>query len=236
MTVMKQQLKRWLGYEEDGRSIRADIRTGQAGWPIRLGLSLAAAAVLVAPLMFIFGLLEASGIWVREEHFAIGLAIAGAVWCGVLVWLWSSFRRWRRVIRTTLSIIIIWTTTVVIAAVLDMVIRDAMFLVTGVIFLAIAITIGLIATVTYQSLGGKPLMQEAETIRVFCPHCKYSLVGLQSCTCPECGASFTIDEIIRAQDYAAIRRESMESESSNADQPPATATGPTPLQLKHDQR
>lgn len=239
MTVMKQHLKRWLGFEEDGRSIRADVRTGQAGWPIRLGLSLAAAAVLLASLMFIFGVLEMTGTRVRHEHTTIGLALAGAVWCGVLVWLWSSFRRWRRMIRTTLSIIIVWTVATVIGVVFDMLISQAGFLIGGVIVLAVAITIGLIATVTYQSLGGKPLMQEAQMIRVYCPHCRYSLVGLQSCTCPECGASFTIDEIIRAQDYAAIRREAIKPETLDADEPPASTappTPPTPLRFKHEQQ
>ncbi len=37
------------------------------------------------------------------------------------------------------------------------------------------------------------------------PGCGYSLVGLETCQCPECGAAFTIDQLIRDQDYAVLR-------------------------------
>ena len=34
---------------------------------------------------------------------------------------------------------------------------------------------------------------------IVCPACGYNLTGLRQCTCPECGASFTIDELLASQ-------------------------------------
>jgi hypothetical protein len=37
-----------------------------------------------------------------------------------------------------------------------------------------------------------------------CPLCGYSLVGLRECRCPECGATFTIDQLLAANVPAAV--------------------------------
>jgi hypothetical protein len=34
---------------------------------------------------------------------------------------------------------------------------------------------------------------------VICPACGYNLTGLRDCRCPECGATFTLDELFAAQ-------------------------------------
>ena len=61
--------------------------------------------------------------------------------------------------------------------------------------LAIMVSAGLC-----HALGGRSLRRE-RPVTVACPRCRYSLVGLESTTCPECGERFTIDAIIRAQEY-----------------------------------
>ena len=60
-------------------------------------------------------------------------------------------------------------------------------------------------------------------IRVQCPGCGYSMVGLQSCQCPECGTIYTIDEIIGEQDYAVLRQlpAPEPAEAADAPAPPA---------------
>ena len=32
------------------------------------------------------------------------------------------------------------------------------------------------------------------------------MVGLESCQCPECGTAYTVDRLIREQNYARLRR------------------------------
>ena len=74
---------------EGDRSLVRDLRTGRAGAPLRVGLSLVAAALLVSVLMFLFGVID-QGRSVREAHVATGLALTGATWCVALAWVWSS--------------------------------------------------------------------------------------------------------------------------------------------------
>ncbi len=56
---------------EGDRSLLADLRAGRSGAPLRIGLSLAAAALLVSVLMFLFGMIDLGGR-VRDEHIAMG--------------------------------------------------------------------------------------------------------------------------------------------------------------------
>ena len=52
--------------------------------------------------------------------------------------------------------------------------------------------------------GGRPVVGRDNLVRVKCPECGYSLIGLRDLRCPECGATFTIDELIRAQHYGGV--------------------------------
>lgn len=52
-----------------------------------------------------------------------------------------------------------------------------------------------------SAVDGRSVLDERGEVQVSCPACGYSLIGLTSLRCPECGASFTLDEIIRAQHF-----------------------------------
>lgn len=192
--------------EEGQRSMVADLRSGRAGWPIRLGLSLAAAAVIMATCMLVLGLIDHAG-HVQEEHIATAFALGGAGWCVALVWLWAAHRKWARVLRTIFALIAIWVVTIPLCVLITRVTRAEEFFIGAFIVMAIGLSIGLVAVSIYRGLGGKAMVERTGEVRVKCPDCGYSMVGLESCTCPECGRGFTIDQLIAAQDYAALREE-----------------------------
>ena len=48
---------------------------------------------------------------------------------------------------------------------------------------------------------GRPVVNSENLVNVTCPHCGYSLIGLRDLRCPECGTQFSIDELIRRQNY-----------------------------------
>lgn len=203
----------WQGLPWPGRreprpgdpSVWLDLKTGRAGLPLRLGLSLAAAAVFFALLMFVLGMIQIVG-GVRDEHVATGLAVAGAGWCGTLAWLWSSYRRWRRVLRTVFVVLGIWFITIPVCVLIAETVRGGTFLIAGCVFLSIAASIAVIAVNAYHATAGRSLEDHQGTIIVTCPECGYSMVGLESCQCPECGSAYTIDKLIRDQNYAALGR------------------------------
>ena len=203
------RLLSWRGegrVREGDRSLWDDLTKGRAGAPLRIGLSLAAAAALMSTLMFLLGMIEHGTGRVDTEHIATGLALAGAAWCGSLVWLWSSYRKWRRLIATICIVLGIWLVAIPLAVVLAEVVRDDGFLIASTILLAVSGTIVTIAVNAHGALEGRPLEDRTGAIAVNCPKCNYSMVGLESCQCPECGTAYTLDRIIREQNYALLRR------------------------------
>ena len=223
---------------EDGqRSLLADLRSGQAGWAVGLGLSLATAAIVLAMGVFCIGIIEMNGR-AEERHIAAAFGLGGIAWCASLVWLWSAHRRWARVLRTAFALIAIWVVTIPLCVLAAEVVREEEYFIFAFVFLAIGLSVALVSASIYRNRGGKAIVQRSGEVRVRCPQCGYSMVGLESCTCPECGAGFTIDQLIAAQDYAAVCPDhDRAAGASSAEQAPAhnehdasdTTTTPPPL-------
>ena len=224
------RLLSWWGQgqvREGDRSFWDDLTKGRAGAPLRIGLSLAAAAALMSTFMFLLGLIDHGTGRVDTAHIATGLALTGAAWCGSLVWLWSSYRKWRRLIATICIVLGIWLVAIPLCVVLAEVIRDDGLLIASTILLAVSGTIVTIAINAHCALEGRPLEDRAGAIAVNCPKCNYSMVGLESCQCPECGTAYTVDRLIREQNYALLRRVDS-TDAAQVDSAPALPPQATP--------
>lgn len=187
-------------------SVWQDLRHGRAGVPLRLGLSLAAAGAMLAALFLLLGLVEQVSGRVADAQIAGGLVVAGLAWCGVLAFLWTTYRRWRYLLSTIFIALGIWIVTIPICVLIGENVKRPDFLIAGFIVTAVSSTIVVIALNAYRATAGRPLTDRMGEISVVCPACGYSMVGLESCQCPECGAAYTIDQIIGEQDYAVLRR------------------------------
>lgn len=55
-------------------------------------------------------------------------------------------------------------------------------------------------------------LKGASSQTIACPNCGYNLTGLRATMCPECGTTYTIDELLSAQ--PAMEASEIESESS----------------------
>lgn len=199
-------------------SLWEDLRSGQAGfWP-RLGLSLGAALALLALAIFGLGLLDLSDRRVDEEHVAAALGLAGAAWCVALFFIWGSYRRFRRAIRTAFGVLTVWAVALpMIALIIALVPRDGEFFIISIVLLAGGITLAIISTAMYRGTG-RPLRNTRGDVNVRCAQCGYSMVGLTEPACPECGRRYTIDELFEAQGYATnATQESIEPETDNAE-------------------
>ena len=53
----------------------------------------------------------------------------------------------------------------------------------------------------YRYSRGRPVETPDGLVNVHCPECGYSMVGLNECRCPECGEHYTVDQLIRRQNY-----------------------------------
>ena len=195
----------WFTRSDGLPELLHDLRTGRAGCPLRLALSIAAAGAILAFMLGVTGLIAAANRPITDE-FAFGsAALPVAAWCGSLAWLWSGYRHWHRTLRTTFGIMAMWAAIIMVCFAIEAATRNSEFLISAFIVLGLALTVAIVATVAYRSRGGRRLHDGAGAIAVHCPDCGYSMVGLESCQCPECGHRSTIDSLIAAQDYEAHR-------------------------------
>jgi hypothetical protein len=220
---------------DSGRSILRDLRSGEAGCLPRLGISLAAAAAAIALAMLILALIDQLiGPSVRsytsrgqvvsyqtsaigDLHIVIVLLLASAAWFFALTRIWASYRRLRRLLTTIFAVLGIWTVTPLLCVIIDMTLRWGQdFLIGGIILSAIAATVLLITVKIYRHSAGRAIVTDTGDTNVDCPKCGYSMVGLHESRCPECGEQYTIDELIRRQDYDALRRKSRLAEAKTA--------------------
>jgi hypothetical protein len=191
--------------DPDDPSLWRDLKTGDAGWVPRVGLSLASAGGVIAAGFVLMGLFDL-GVGLRDHHVAIGVALAGVAWCASLVFIWATFSRWWRILKTIFFIFAIWVVAIPAGIFVDEVFRSEEFFIAAIIAMALGATVFLLATLSYRRGGGRAIMLRDGVIDVRCPDCGYSLVGLTECICPECGRSLTIDELIRRQNYRAVNR------------------------------
>ncbi len=205
-----------LGWTTEGdRSVWSDLHRGDAGWPVRAGLSLASATAMLGLVLAIAGLIEMNAGRVNEETLLLAVPIAVVIWSATVYWIWSGYRRWTRTLRTAFAVIAMWGFFIPIAVTLAEIGRSEL-LIGACIVLAWAATFLLISIGAHAHRGGRSMTDRSGSVAVNCPACGYSMIGLQSCDCPECGATFTIDQLIEAQDYSALRLGGRSDQSANS--------------------
>jgi hypothetical protein len=142
-----------------------------------------------------------------DEMVGCMLAVAGAAYVVAMIWLWTRSRyRLNEFWKAGLLTIAVVVLTLVIAGVIYTVkvLRGAYDV------LAAAAVCGCIATVILiwvqagrRFARGKPLHTADGSVDVCCPSCGYRMVGLRESRCPECGVSYTLDELFQRQGFRA---------------------------------
>ncbi|MHC5024232.1 MAG: hypothetical protein ACYTGG_10035 [Planctomycetota bacterium] len=199
-------LRRFRLRDDERPSVLHDLRSGAAPWPLRLGLTFVASGVVIAAVLAVLGLIEMSTSRLQDEHVALGLAMAGAAWCGATTWIWAGHRRARRVILSCIGVVGVWAVAIPLCVLIEEMFSREDLLIASCIVVAIAASILIVTISAYRGIEGRAIQDDAGRVNVNCPRCGYSMVGLESCQCPECGMHYTLDQLIRAQEYGAVRR------------------------------
>ena len=212
----------------EGGDLWRDVRSDRAGLLPRIALSVAAALLLLSATFFIFGIIDVNGR-VEDGHVAVGLGLAGAIWCAVLIRIWLRYRRFGRLIIGALAIVAIWVLIIPLAIFIDSMTYDEEFLIAGVVFFGFGATAMTLLLTLYGMRRGKPVYRSEGVVNVICPECDYDLTGLRECRCPECGFEFTIDQLIAKQGYDRPRpedadtdRQDKRAEGRSTEAPPAS--------------
>jgi len=155
---------------------------------------------------------------VRDDDIALGLVFSGLAWLIFGIWLWRPSFRFhsqrpltpraatfvRPIVRTVLIVGFAIAFVMVYLASPRWMFDDVEYIVTGACLLGSGLVVAVWLPVIALVTQGPDVADARGRINVRCPACGYSMIGLRSTTCPECGASPTIDELIRAQGYDAL--------------------------------
>jgi hypothetical protein len=214
---------------EGQRMILRDLRSGHAGWLVRVGLSLVSAAAILSVAMVCLGLLEAASGRLRDEHLALTMGVAGATWCSVLALLWWTFQRFQLALKSVFAILATWAIVLPATLLIDSIMRRGEeYLIAAAVFLGIACSIALIILICYRRFRAGPTARAIVHMRMACPECGYSLVGLTDCRCPECGSQYTVETLVEALGRGQVLAETAIRPSEPA---PEIETLPTPHAL-----
>lgn len=179
----------------------AVLREPHAHLIIRSIISLAAACFLAAAGLFATMLLTVvvNGWWWRHNWALIGLSAASLAWLVALRLIWRPVRGRRQLVRPIFSTVAIVACCALLGALLD---HEPLIAV--IVLLAISLTLYTWVSAYIRWSRGRSVFGPDSVVDVHCPQCRYSLVGLTECRCPECGLAFTIDGLIAAQGYGGI--------------------------------
>jgi hypothetical protein len=190
--------------ERADHSIWTSLRSREPNLLARLGVSLFAAIILAS--------LATLGAWawaglaggrdVREEELAIAFLVALSIWLGALYWIWGRVRRARLLVWPIIRTIVVGVATAITCALVEEEVRrDDELVMFGVVLIGAGLVVLIWVSALLRLARGRLVIAPDGQVDVRCPACGYRLVGLRDLRCPECGATFTIDELIRAQDY-----------------------------------
>lgn len=149
---------------------------------------------------------------VRDEEIIVGVIVSVVIWLVMLVWIWRPVMRavrfapkmsaarpwlWPAVRTVVVSTAILFSCLALDRARLSQV---EYFMAGLSIFGGAIILLFWLPLISSMDLT-RPILNDEDRVNVHCPTCGYSLIGLRDLRCPECGDRFTIDELIRRQNY-----------------------------------
>jgi hypothetical protein len=184
------------------------LRAPEGNLLIRLGASVASGLILIAlacAAAWAFAQATASG-YVRDEHIITTAASASLLWLVTLVIIWRPMKRGRFVVVPVLATLAVGIVVLGGGAAVDELLnlRDGEFLIAAIVAVGAAAVVIIWLPSVHRLVRGRPVVGPDNLVRVTCPRCGYSLIGLRDLRCPECGTEFTIDELIRAQGYRGV--------------------------------
>lgn len=195
-------------------SLWRELSEGAAGWGIRLGVTFATAAALaglVPILAYVLAALNSSwdrtggaGPYPNDELIGFLAAMASGGFLAATAWIWSRARHRRLIFAPVALTIAIAVVTVGLGIWVDEQLGGERELVIGglVCLSGAAAVLVWVQALRRRGPTWRALHNREDGLPdVRCPACDYRMVGLTESRCPECGAGYTLDELIAKQGF-----------------------------------
>lgn len=184
--------------DDDRPSVWKALREPEPNLVVRFAASLAGGmcfGALAAVVAFLFDR-------AASPYTPFGVVVCLLGWLFFVRWVWSAPRARRSVIRPIIGTLAVWACAIPLAVGIEEIVRrDEEALIAAVILMASAATVYVWASAFLGWHLRRAVHRTDGLVRVHCPGCGYSLIGLRTLRCPECGQEFALDEIIAAQRY-----------------------------------
>lgn len=144
------------------------------------------------------------GVYPTDELVGGLAVVASGAFIAATAWLWSRKGRWRAIVSPTVYTVCIAVATIILCLLVENTLRgDKDFLFFGLIMLGSAAIILVWVARLYRLSRGRPTLNHSDGLpNVHCPNCNYRMVGLHESRCPECGTSYTLDELLAKQNFS----------------------------------
>jgi hypothetical protein len=146
------------------------------------------------------------GVHPTDELMLGTSGLAGVAFLAAVAWLWSRGRTNRAVIYAAVLSVASVGATIALGVLAESALRgDSELVIAGIVFLGFAglLVLWLFAIRRRGPQGRPSLNAQDGKLDVLCPGCGYRMVGLRESRCPECGAEYTLDELLSRQRFAA---------------------------------
>lgn len=230
-----------------GDSLWRELADGTAGPVIRLFVSLGLAALLSGLSMGGAYLLAAlnpdwnrytrfiprggpfatpTGVSPDDELVGFLFLISGAVYLIAMAWLWSRNMKQRAFWYAGFVTVAMWALCIGLCVFIEEAVRGGEEMLIGcVVFMTIAgMFFVWVQAWRRYGRGRSKLHHEDGKLDVRCPECDYRMVGLHESRCPECGATFTLDELLSRQMFRGETSDGKSTPAPLAPQRGATDT------------
>lgn len=189
------------------------VRSSEPHVLVRLAVSVVSALLLFGAAIVV-GWLESL---VRDKVAPVLplLILSAIAWNAALLLIWRPFRPGAGVTRAVITTIAVFLFVPLIGRATLSISRSAPGAIElGILLVGIACILLSWISAFHGARRQQPVISGDDQVNVHCPGCGYSLVGLRDLRCPECGKTFTIDELIRAQKYEPRRGPALTAEPS----------------------
>src|SRR5688572_17393096 len=195
-------------------SLWRELSEGTTGWGVRLGVNFALAAAmggLVPILAYALAALNSNwdrssgyGPYPNDELIGFLAAMASGGFLAATAWLWSRSHHRRPVFTPVALTIAIAAVTIGLGIWVDEQLTGERELVIGGLVCLAGAGAVLVWVQSFRRRGPRWRAlhnREDGMPDVRCPACDYRMVGLTESRCPECGAAYTLDELIAKQGF-----------------------------------
>jgi uncharacterized RDD family membrane protein YckC len=189
------------------KSLWAELADGSAGVIVRIIITIAAAfALTAASVLGAYGMSFGSDRRVPDEIFLLCLSIAGIIYFGIILWIWSHQRNKRPIFSALAKTVGLWIVAIIIMILVSEVLPREEPLIFAVFCAGMTVTLIFWVEFYRHYARGRALYDQNGSLDLRCPECNYMMVGLREARCPECGSEFTLDHLFLRQNFQALRQ------------------------------